>query len=223
MTALNLAESPSLHLSAQAVSRTSALHQPPLSAAIPACRCVSPGVVGMVFAVTAHVWVGLGVWPEFRDWFTTDALGTAVATPAFVHFQNPIQGDYRDGRTWRTASSHPSSAAVSADAGSAIAIIFPLIVLIQLRLGLGWLRWRLSLWRSRQLYREQVGGTSGLHPIGIETSICVCRSLWRRHVHDYSISVVVENLRSTERKLRETVYLHELVTRAREMSSFWPT
>src|SRR5205807_3968999 len=44
----------------------------------------SPALVGILFSIIAHAWIGLGLWPGFRDWFTTDALGIAVVTPAFV-------------------------------------------------------------------------------------------------------------------------------------------
>ncbi|HEY1897324.1 MAG TPA: diguanylate cyclase [Terracidiphilus sp.] len=178
----------------------------------------APAVVGVVFAVIAHVWVGLGVWLEFRDWFTTDALGMAVATPAFVaifrtRFKGTIGG-------W-TNLAYPTLLIIlvpllfQQTRVPAMAVIFPLLVLIQLRLGLGWASLATLFVAGAGSYiASRSGGTIQVNtPIGVETSdlrlqIFVAAAMFTL----YSISVMVENLLSTERKLREIVYLHELVT-----------
>jgi diguanylate cyclase (GGDEF)-like protein/PAS domain S-box-containing protein len=185
-----------------------------------ACAVVSaPAVIGVAFSLIAHLWVGLGIWPEFRDWFTTDALGMAVATPAFVAiFRTKFKGTVGE---W-TNLAYPAALIVlvpllfQQTRIPAMAVIFPLLVLIQLRLGLGWASLATMLVAGAGSYiASRSGGTIQVSsPIGVETSdlrlqIFVAAAMFTL----YSISVVVENLRSTERKLREIVYLHELVTK----------
>jgi diguanylate cyclase (GGDEF)-like protein/PAS domain S-box-containing protein len=162
--------------------------------------------------------VGLGIWPEFRDWFTTDALGMAVATPAFVAiFRTRFKGTIGQ---W-TNLAYPVILLIlvpllfGQTGIPAMAVIFPLLVLIQLRLGLGWASLATLLVAGAGSYvASRSGGTIQVStPLGVETSdlrlqIFVAAAMFTQ----YSISVVVENLRSTERKLREIVYLHELVT-----------
>jgi PAS domain S-box-containing protein len=178
----------------------------------------APAAVGVVFSLIAHIWVGLGVFPEFRDWFTTDALGMAVATPAFVAiFRTKFKGTVGE---W-TNLAYPAVLIIlvpllfQQTQVPAMAVIFPLLVLIQLRLGLGWASLATLLVAGAGSYvASRSGGTIQVStPIGVETSdlrlqIFVAAAMFTL----YSISVVVENLRSTERKLREIVYLHELVT-----------
>jgi diguanylate cyclase (GGDEF)-like protein/PAS domain S-box-containing protein len=184
-----------------------------------ACAVVfAPAIIGVAFSLIAHLWAGLGIWPEFRDWFTTDALGMAVATPAFVAiFRTRFKGTIGE---W-TNLAYPAVLIIlvpllfQQTRIPAMAVIFPLLVLIQLRLGLGWASLATLLVAGAGSYvASRSGGTIQVStPIGVETSdlrlqIFVAAAMFTL----YSISVVVENLRSTERKLREIVYLHELVT-----------
>jgi diguanylate cyclase (GGDEF)-like protein/PAS domain S-box-containing protein len=179
---------------------------------------VAPALVGTVFAMIAHVWVRLDIWSEFRDWFTTDALGTAVTTPAFVAI---FRTRFRDTLRGWTNLLYPALLVIvvpflfQQTRLPAMAVIFPLLILIQLRLGLGWASMAtLFVAGAGNFIAARSGGTIRVsNIIGVETSelrlqLFVASAMFTL----YTISMVVENLRSTERKLREIAYIHELVT-----------
>ncbi len=178
----------------------------------------SPAIIGMLFAVIAHIWVGVGVWLEFRDWYTTDALGMAVGTPAFVAiFRTRFKGTIKG---W-TNLLYPALLVVllpflfHQTRVPAMAVIFPLLILIQLRLGLGWASMATLLVAGtggimviRPGETLSIYSTFGATESGLRLQLFVASAMFTL----YTISMVVENLRFTERKLREIVYLHELVT-----------
>ena len=178
----------------------------------------SPAMAGLLFSSIAHAWIGLGLWPEFRDWFTTDALGIAVATPAFVAI---FRTRFKETLGSPSALVYPLLLAVAAPLVfhqgkiPAMAVIFPLLVLIQLRLGLAWAS--LATLYIAGIGSSMVVGPDEIIPAnpllgsvgsGLRMQLLLASMMFNL----YAISVVVENLRSTQRKLSETVYLHNLVT-----------
>ena len=178
---------------------------------------LAPLNVGAVFALMAHMWVGQGIWVSFRDWFITDALGIAVATPAFVAiFRTRFKGTLRG---WANLM-YPVVLVVSVPvlfhqtAIPAMAVIFPLLILIQLRMGLGWA----SL---GTLFTAVTGSFMADHsetnlqfrsPLGIAIDLQLQLFVASAMFILYSISVVLEHLRSTRRRLQHIVKLHNLVT-----------
>ena len=178
----------------------------------------APASISIVYALIAHAWVHRMVWPEIRDWFTTDALGMAVATPAFVAI---FRTRFRDAKLSRSALIYPLLFAAAVpllfrqNAIPAMAILFPLLILIQLRLGLGWASAATLLMAAAGSLiseRSQPGASSLglLGPVqsGLHLQLMVASAMFML----YAISMVVDNLRQIEKRLRETVYLHNLVT-----------
>ncbi len=179
----------------------------------------APATVGVIFAAIAHQWIGIGFLPALRDWFLTDALGMAVTVPAMVAvFRTRLRNALR---SWRDLA--PIFLLVAMvpllfhqTQVPAMSLIFPLLVVIQLRMGLGWASLAtLSVAGIGNLVASHMGQPVQIAlPIGtvgpaLRLQLFVASAMFTL----YSISVVVESLRATEKKLREIAYLHDLVTR----------
>ena len=179
---------------------------------------IVPATIGTVFAVTAHIWVGQGIWPGFRDWMITDAVGMAVATPAFVAI---LKMRLRETLRTRSALVYPllllvaAPAILSQNRISPTAFIFPLVILVQLRLGLGWASMSTLYVAAAGSLMANLSGTAVSHANmlggslqGLRLHLTVASIMFAV----YAVSVVMESLKATERKLKETAFLHELVT-----------
>ena len=179
----------------------------------------APAIIGLLFAGVAHAWMGLDIWPQFRDWFTTDALGTAVATPAFVAiFRTRFTGTYaRKSRfVYLVLLAAVTVVSFQQTQLPTLFVIYPLLVLILLQLGLGWASLgalfvaAAGSWYTAHGRGPMVLATpSGALEPALRLQFLVGSAMFML----YSLSVVVENLRSTRRRLQEIVSLHELVTR----------
>jgi diguanylate cyclase (GGDEF)-like protein/PAS domain S-box-containing protein len=179
----------------------------------------APAVAAVPFSVIAHLRQNYTLWVAFRDWVTTDALGMTVTTPAFLaifraRFKKETVGSW-------TNLLYPATLVIldvvllNQTVVPPMAVVFPLLIFCQLRLGLGWASIAVLFVAgvgNLHLFRSGVSaGTAG--PIhfsgpGIQLQLFLASAMFTL----YMISLVMENLRSAERKLRETVYLHQLVT-----------
>ncbi len=179
---------------------------------------IVPASIGTLFAVTAHLWVGQGIWQGFRDWIITDALGMAVATPAFVAI---LKMRFRETLRTRTALVFPLvlvvavPAILSQNRISSTAAIFPLVILIQLRLGLGWASMSTLYVAAAGSLIANLSGSAVSHANmlggslqGLRLHLTVASIMFTV----YAVSVVMESLKAAERRLKETAFLHELVT-----------
>jgi diguanylate cyclase (GGDEF)-like protein/PAS domain S-box-containing protein len=185
-----------------------------------ACAVIAaPIFVGVPFSLTAHLWQNYGLWPTFRDWVTTDGLGMMVATPAFLAIFRTRFKEQSIGSWTNLLYPIVLVALVPLLLKQSIippwAVIFPLLILIQLKLGLGWASivmvfvagiGSLQLFHSSR--QSSLPDSLGLFGSGIHLQLLLASAMFSL----YAISVVMANLRATERKLRDTVYLHELVT-----------
>lgn len=179
----------------------------------------APAIIGLLFAGVAHVWMRLEVWPQFRDWFTTDALGTAVATPAFVAiFRTRFADTSARPRRFVYLILLAAITVVSFNQSqiSTLFVIYPLLVLTLLQLGLGWASFgalfvaAAASWYTAHGHGPLVAASpSGALEPALRLQFLVGSAMFML----YPLSVVVENLRSTRRRLQEIVSLHELVTR----------
>jgi diguanylate cyclase (GGDEF)-like protein/PAS domain S-box-containing protein len=179
----------------------------------------APLAIGCVFGILAHLWVHLAFWPVLRDWFLTDALGMAVTVPAITAVFRARLRDTPGG--WRSflpivlliaslpVLFHQSQL-------PAMALIFPLLVLIQLRIGLGWASLATlvvaatgSMLAAHAGHPVQVAVPIGSVGPSLRIQLFVASAMFTL----YSISVVVDSLRATQKKLQEIAYLHDLVTR----------
>lgn len=179
----------------------------------------APAIVAVLFAGIAHIWQNYELWPAFRDWITTDGLGMTIATPAFVaifrtRFKKETIGSWTN-LVYPAALVILDPVLLNQTVVPPMAVIFPLLILIQLRFGLGWASIAVLFVAgtgSFHLFRSgapsETGALLGYLGSGIQLQLFLASAMFTL----YAISVVMANLRSTERKLRETVYLHELVT-----------
>lgn len=175
----------------------------------------APAIVGVLFTLFGHGWLHDGTWKPFRNWVLTDALGMAVATPAFVAV---LRMRLRDApKLKRECGFLLVLAPVTIFCFQQVqipqtALIFPFLLLILLRLGLGWAA-------LGTLFVAAAGSWfSGHGKAPLETQFGPLGAALRLQFMVgsamfmlYSVSVVLETLRSTERKLQETVARHELV------------
>ena len=179
----------------------------------------APVIVAVPFAVITHFWQNYELWPSFRDWITTDALGMTVGTPAFLaifrtRFKEETVGSWTN-LLYLVVLVLLVPVLMKQVVVPPLAVIFPLLILIQLRMGLGWASIAMVFVAgvgSFQLFRtgtpSGLSSPLGLLGSGIQLQLILASAMFTL----YAISVVMANLRATERKLRETVYLHELVT-----------
>jgi diguanylate cyclase (GGDEF)-like protein/PAS domain S-box-containing protein len=183
-----------------------------------------------LFAVTlgpvlsAAVLVGVNYfWPvvtfahPFISWASSDALGIATSTPAFVAI---FQSRLRQGVNWRKHWIYPvllfsvTVAAFSQSAFPLVFLIFPLLILVLVRFGLGYS----SL--CTIIVAAIAGGFTiqGYGPLAAQRFINPALPTLLLHVLVassmlmlYIVSVVLESKRGTEMQLEETVALHNQV------------
>ncbi len=155
---------------------------------------------------------------SFRHWIVADGLGIAIATPAFAAV---FRTRLRDALAWRRNWIYPAFLLGLAYAGFAqtripmVFLLYPALVLVMLRLGLGFTS--LSL-----LFCAALGGwltIRGMGPFAAAgfgapgmASLLLQLFVASAMVMLYSLSVVLEGLQATERRLREIAALHNLVT-----------
>ena len=174
----------------------------------------APAIVAALFAVIAKHWVHQSVWTGFREWFVTDALGYAVTTPAFVaifrtHFRRMMKPQW----DWLYLLLVPVTIFAFRQVQlAAFSIIGALLILILLRLGMGWASMAtllVAIMANLHFAHGPLNPASSdeANPI-IRIQVFLASILFML----YSVSVLMERHRIAEKKLREIAYLHKLVT-----------
>lgn len=178
----------------------------------------APVITGVIFASGYSLWHHSTYLQALLNWVTTDSLGILVATPAFIAVLRMRLKESLKAR-WNlflplttvavaaVAFRHPQAQLLS--------IIYPILILVLLRLGLGWASMSLLLaaaagnWTLARIGAHAVS-VQGFAPIdpGLPLQIFVVSGT----VMLYSVSVVMESRRSAEKRLKETAELHRLVT-----------
>ena len=177
-----------------------------------------PGVAASILWVVSTIAKAPNPAMGFLHWMTADGLGIAVTTPAFVAvFRTRLRDVLPSRRAWI----YPAILLSIAFAGFVqvripiLFLFYPVLVLVMLRFGLGFAS--LSL-----LFSAVVGGMLTIREMGpfaeagltisglpgLLLQIFVASAM----VMLYSLSIVLEGLKATERRLREIVALHNLVT-----------
>lgn len=178
----------------------------------------APATTGAVYAVISSFWLHRPVWPDFQQWVAADALGAAITTPAWVAvFQDHVTSRV----DWKTHWIHPAVFALltigvfSQRHEALLFVLYPSLILVLLRFGLG----RAAM---ASLTLAGIGSwftLRGYGPFAIEKSLGASGPAVLLQLYIaagvfmlYSISTVLENLRTTERKLQHVAALHQLVT-----------
>ncbi|MGO9317540.1 MAG: diguanylate cyclase domain-containing protein [Terracidiphilus sp.] len=177
-----------------------------------------PALAAGIFALSFPFWKHPALQHPFLSWMVSDGLGIAIATPAIVAV---LQTRLRNAVNWQRHWFYPvlllvaALAAFSQNTVPLVYLIYPLLVLVLVRLGLGY----------TSLFTLLVASIAGVLTVcnrgPFAASGSINPALPNLHVQAaiaaaivliYSISVVLEQQKSTERKLQEIVSLHRLVS-----------
>ena len=178
----------------------------------------APLITGFALGVIRMLWQHGTFSIPFLQWVATDSLGACVVTPACVAiFRTRIPRSFGSGRNWVYLI--PIAAVTFAVLSQAKVplpfVLYPLLVLILLRLGLGWAA-------ATTLFVAAVGSWFTVHGEGpfaaslslsrLEPAVILQLFVASAMFMLYSVSIVIENLRTTERSLQQIASLHKLVT-----------
>lgn len=177
-----------------------------------------PVTAGLVFAPFAAFIFHGNVTACFLDWVIGDGLGTALATPACVAV---LRSHLRNAKKAPHYWLYPSLLVLITVAGfsqTRIPLLFldyPLLVLLLLRQGMA----SAALGALFVSVAGAAFAALGHGPLLIASSLTPAAPLVLLQIYLlaamfmlYSISVVLDRKRATERRLREIVELHSLVT-----------
>jgi diguanylate cyclase (GGDEF)-like protein/PAS domain S-box-containing protein len=178
----------------------------------------APLATGLVYATLAPLWSHQSFWVGVLQWLTADSLGIAVATPACAAI---FQERFRNKARRKRDLAYPALLAAFAVAVFSQGwvplpfLIYPLLLLVLLRLGLGWSA-------MSTLFVAGVGSWFTGHGHG---PFAVFRSLGPQEpaillqvfiaagmFMIYAVSVVLASHRAAERSLQKFASLHTLVT-----------
>ena len=177
-----------------------------------------PLITGVIYTVIWTFWLHAAPSNPLFRWTVADGLGAGVATPACVaifrmRFRRTLQGKQH----WKVilVLVPVTLAAFFQTAVPLVYIIYPLLILILLRQGLGWA----SL---ATIYVAGVGSWFTIRGRGpfalshsltpLEPSILLQVFLASAMFMLYSVSVILENETVAKRKLQKIAALHALVT-----------
>ncbi len=177
-----------------------------------------PGATSILFAIIYSQWMNASPWKAMFTWVTTDGLGNCVVVPACValfHSRLKILSRWRGLWLFPVLTVAVIVLAFCQARVPIIFLLYPLVAVILFRFGLAWAT-------LSTLLIAAVGGwftiqgvgpfarIAAIAPIGstvllqlyIASGICML----------YGAASVIDKLHATERRLREIVSLHHLVT-----------
>lgn len=157
-------------------------------------------------------------WPSALEWLFADCLGILCVTPAVVAI---LRTHWRQGRSLGWKWLYPlfsvlaTTAVFSQSHQSLLFLTFPLLMMVELEMGLGWAA-------ACILATAAIGGWFTVHGIGPIT----LNSLPGDHIHAiffqvylaaqlfmiHALSIVLDNLRKTQLELEQLAHLQKLVT-----------
>jgi integral membrane sensor domain MASE1 len=174
--------------------------------------------MGAIDALCSPLWRQTSPGTEFLQWIASDALGACVATPACVAiFRTRFRKSLYSLSHWAHLVPIIICAVVAFSQGRLPVpfLLYPLLVLVLLRLNLGWAA-------LASLLVAAIGSSLTVHghgPFAVSASTTQLASaillqlfIASAMVTLYSVSVVIESLRNTERRLHEIAARHKLVT-----------
>lgn len=180
---------------------------------------IAPVSSGVSFALLSALLVHSSPLSALRDWLITGTFGLFAVVPVIsATFRSRLRLE----NLWRSGSAYLLLLVVLIPLLAfqshvpATAICFPVLVIVQLRLGLGWASLSTLLVASvgnlcLSLFPTSVHSALAVANMapGLRLQLFIASAMFTL----YSIEIVLGNLRSTQKRLQETAYLHELVTR----------
>jgi len=177
-----------------------------------------PFVSGVVNATAQALLWHRAPFPFLLGWMRSDGLGIAVACPIFAAiFQAKPQrnGQWRQDWLYLALLAAVTLLVFGVSTAPTMFLIYPALVLVLLRLGLGWAA-------TASLFVALMGGwftLKGLGPLAESRTLSVQsgRLLLQVFVASgvfmlYSVSVVLESRRSMEGRLAKMAAIHQLVS-----------
>ena len=178
----------------------------------------APAASGAIFAGVTAAMGNRSPWSALGVWTIADGLGTAVVAPACVAI---LRARLRNGADWKRDWIYPALLAAATVAGFGqtrfplMFLVYPCLVLVLLRLGLRWAG-------ACTLFVGVAGSWFSLHGMGpltlqkplsrpgspVVIEIFVAAGMFTL----YCIAVVLEDHRSSERRLEKIACLHSLMT-----------
>ena len=171
-----------------------------------------------ILVLINRIWQVTSPQHPFLIWIGSDILGIAMSTPAFVAI---FQSRLRNSVDWRRHWFYPvlllgvAFAAFAQNTVPLVYLIYPLLVLVLIHLRLGYaslctlLFAAISGWltiRGLGPFAEAGHSNSALPSLPLQAAVASAMLMI------YTVSVVLERQKATERKLQEIVSLHRLVT-----------
>jgi len=178
---------------------------------------VAPFLPGLINAAAVHFRSHASIGAELVRWMVADGLGAIAVTPACVAlFRSRLWQPLKLKANWVFLPLSAAACYVLCRQSQVPfeLLIYPLLVLIVLRMGLGWaslatlaigLNVDWSMLRGAGPFHAMIH--SPLRP-GVPLQLFIASAMFIL----YSISLVLESGRATERRLRQIAALHRLVT-----------
>jgi diguanylate cyclase (GGDEF)-like protein/PAS domain S-box-containing protein len=179
---------------------------------------LAPSAAGALYAVSVALRHSGSPWTQFVQWVICDALGTAVMTPACVAiFKERFNKKHDWARNWAylVLPAAFAWAVFSQSKAPLLFLVYPILLIVLLRLGLG----------SASLVALFVATVGSWYTLRGEGAFAIFNSLTPMEPSIilqifiagaifmlYSVSIVLGNHTSTERRLQKIASLHALVT-----------
>jgi diguanylate cyclase (GGDEF)-like protein/PAS domain S-box-containing protein len=177
-----------------------------------------PIAAGAILTLAMATWQHNGNLKTFLDWVIADGLGTAVMVPTFVAI---FQTRFGDSASLKKHWHYPlvlaaiTVAAFTQNRMPLFILIFPALVLLLMRLGLGWAA-------LATLFIAATASWYSIHDLGpfaiSRTAYSVGASIQLQFFvaccifMSYLVSVILEERDATEYRLEEITSIHSMVT-----------
>jgi diguanylate cyclase (GGDEF)-like protein/PAS domain S-box-containing protein len=179
---------------------------------------LGPMTAGGILTVVTMLWRHNGNLNTFLDWLIADGLGTAITVPTFVAiFQTRFTNSASLKKYWQ----YPlvlvavTLAAFIQNRMPLFILIFPVLVLLLMRLGLGWaalatlfVSATVSWYSIHDLGPFAISGTAYSVGASIQLQFFVACCIFMI----YLVSVILEERDATEYRLEEISSIHSMVT-----------
>lgn len=179
---------------------------------------IAPLVAGVLYTLTFTFWLHSAPSHALARWVVADGLGIGVSTPACVAiFRTRFRRTLRNETHWKVllVLVAVTLAAFAQSQVPLVFIIYPILILILLRQGLGWAA-------LATIYVAGVGSwftMRGHGPFALWTSLTPFEPSILLQIFIacgmfmlYSVSVILESEQVTKRRLQKIAALHTLVT-----------
>jgi diguanylate cyclase (GGDEF)-like protein/PAS domain S-box-containing protein len=178
---------------------------------------LAPLATGSIYALFAAILHHAPFWHSLAEWAVADGLGTAVTAPACVAI---FRTRFRYNVNWRRHWVYPmmfvvlTIAAFAQSRAPLLFFIYPLLVLVLLRMGMGWASLATLFvaaagsWLTvRGMGPFAVFKSGGAVGPSVMLQVFVASAMFML----YTVSVILESQQRTERKLEEMASLHAVV------------